>query len=461
VTGRATAAVGIVGMGYMGLATGLGFAAHGLAVYGFDSKPEVQIAVARGSAPYHEAGLGKLLRSQVRSHRFRVLDSAEELVDRAQGIFLCVPTPSSPTGRIDLGPLTETAKTIGRALRSVSGYRLIVVKSTVVPGTTEEVVAPLVRRLSGRSSRELGVAANPEFLAEGSMVKDAVHPDRIVIGTSDRWSHAWLNRVYRPFGAPIFNLTPSGAELVKYSANGFLALKVSYANEISRLADRLGISVDAVMAAVGSDPRIGGRFFRAGPGFGGSCFEKDLRAFVKRSKELGLTFRSGEAALQINEDQLDYVIDRIRSSVGTLKGKRLAILGLAFKAGTDDVRGSRALVIAHRLASAGATVTGHDPVALENFRRVWNDLYSSIDGPMELPRTIEGALRGVDAAILQADWPEYRRWRRSWSRRMRRPLLVDLRRTIEPETARRSGLTVVGIGSGRTVGSGAGQRSEA
>ena len=440
--------IGIVGLGYMGLATGLGFAAHGLRVTGYDVKPGIRDAVRRSESPYREPGLDGLLRAQRKAGRFRVADTAEELVGDSDVIFLCVPTPSRPSGRIDLGPLRQSVLDVGRAIRRVTVYRLVVVKSTVVPGTTESMVAPLLWMRARRTSDLLGVATNPEFLAEGSMVRDAVSPERIVIGTMDAKSLAILRRAYRPFGAPLLALSPSGAELAKYSANTFLALKVSFANEIARICDRLGANVDEVMEAVGRDGRIGPKFLSAGPGFGGSCFAKDLKALAVRSRDLGCRLRSVEAALRINDEQLTYIRDLIRSSVGPLSGKQIALLGLSFKAGTDDVRETRALPIAQGLVAGGAMVRGHDPVALENFRSLWEATPASSQGRLELCASAGEALAGADAAILQADWPEYVRWPPAWTNRMRRPILIDLRRAVDPVRARRTGLTVVGIGAG-------------
>jgi len=440
--------VGIVGLGYMGLASGLGFAAHGFTVLGYDVKPEIRESVRRGKAPYREPGLPELLRRQWRLGRFRVVDTLNELVEGAACIFLCVPTPSGRGGRIDLRPMRRSVTEVGRALRSVRGYRVVVVKSTVVPGTTEGTVAPALYRASGRRARELGVASNPEFLAEGSMVEDAVRPERVVIGAIDAKAVIWLKRLYRPFGAPVYHLTPAGAELVKYSSNAFLALKVSFANEVSRWSDRLGANVDEVMAAVGRDPRIGSRFLRAGPGFGGSCFDKDLRALACRGRELGVRIRSAEAALGINDDQLAYVLRFIRSAVGSLDGRRVALLGLSFKAGTDDVRESRALPIAAFLVAQGAIVRGHDPVARASFGAAWRRTPHSRRGRVELCRTVGEALRGADAAVLQADWPEYSAWKRTWTKRMARPLLIDLRRAVRPAVAKRAGLDVAGVGAG-------------
>jgi len=443
--------VGIVGLGYMGLGTGLAFAARGLPVIGYDAKPEIRSAVARGVTPYHEKGLAALLRTQVRSGRFRVVDRLDDLVAGAEGIFLCVPTPPRPSGRIDLRPLRRATAEVARAIGAVTRYRLVVVKSTVVPGTTEAVVLPDVLRHSGRTPRTVSVASNPEFLAEGTMVHDALYPDRVVIGTLDHRAQEWLERAYRPFRAPVVSLTPSGAELVKYSANAFLALKVSFANEVARLADRLGVHVDRVMDAVGRDPRIGPRFLRAGPGFGGSCFEKDVSAFVARARELGVPLRTGAAALRANEEQMAYTLDFVRTVVGTLAGKRVALLGLAFKAGTDDVRESRAIPIAERLVAEGAEVRAHDPVAVEPFRRIWMAPGPRARGRLKLCSSLEETLTGADVAILQADWPDYLRWTRARSRRMRRPLLLDLRRALDPQAAERVGLTVIGLGAGGPV----------
>ena len=445
--------VGVVGLGYMGLATALAFGARGIRVVGYDVQPSVRSAVARGRSPYREAGLSRLLRSQVRSGRLRVVDRPEALVQAVEGIFICVPTPGRRGGRIDLRPLERSLREVGQALGSVDDYRVVVVKSTVVPGTTDAVVRPALERYSQRASGSLGLAANPEFLAEGSMVHDALFPDRIVIGTHDDRALAWLRRVYRPFRAPIVVLSPSGAELTKYASNAFLALKVSFANEMARLADRLGVSVDLVMDAVGRDPRIGREFLRAGPGFGGSCFGKDVSALVARAKELGLEFRTGAAALRTNEEQLEYALDLVRRTAGPLAGKRVALLGLAFKAGTDDVRDSRALPIAERLLDEGATVRGHDPVALESFRRAWQQSAYAHRPGLELQSTVEQALRDVDVAILQADWPAYHRWKRDWSRRMRNPLIIDLRRSLDRASARRAGATVIGLGAGDSTAS--------
>jgi UDPglucose 6-dehydrogenase len=440
--------VGILGVGYMGLATGLAFAHRGSRVFAYDVDARVRAELRAGRSPYHEKGLGQLVRSESRRGRFVVVDRIEELVEHAEGIFICLPTPSKPGGGIDVGPLRTGVVSLGRALRQVDDYRVVVVKSTVVPGTTQGLVDPLIRRYSRKTRRGLGVAFSPEFLAEGSMVQDAVYPQRVVIGSSDPRATRWLSAVYRPFDTRQFILSPSAAELVKYASNAFLAIKVSFANEIGRLTERLDTNVDDVMEAVGGDPRIGKHFLLAGPGFGGSCFRKDLRAIVARAKELGVRFRSAENALTVNAEQATHVLDLVRGAAPPLRHKTVAVLGLAFKAGTDDVRESRAFPIVEGLLREGARVRVHDPVALANFRRDWTLHGEKASGKIAFCPSVGGALRGADLAVLQTDWPQYRRWPSRWTARMRSPILIDLRRAIPLSVRTRAGLNVVALGVG-------------
>jgi UDPglucose 6-dehydrogenase len=286
-------------------------------------------------------------------------------------------------------------------------------------------------------------------LAEGSMVRDALHPDRIVIGVSDDWSRQLLRRLYAPFHAPVLTLTPSGAELVKYSSNAFLAMKVTFANEISRMAEQVGVNIDDAMEAVGHDRRIGGRFLRAGPGFGGSCFDKDLRALVAFAGEQGLPFRLGRATLQANNDRLEHVRDLVSSVAPHLRGTKVAVLGLAFKPGTDDVRESRAFPLIEMLLSAGATVHAHDPVAIPRFRREWGRTHPQGTGPrLRFSDNMVSTVSRADLAILHTDWPDYQRWSSKWTRAMRRPLLIDLRRGLVHRGSSDGELRVVSLGDG-------------
>lgn len=432
----------------MGIATGLAFAHRGRPTYAYDLDPGIRSALRAGRSPYREDGLEGLLRIETREGRFVVVDELSELARAAECVFLCLPTPVGPRGRIRLSPLRSGVRQLGRALKEIRDYRLVVVKSTVVPGTTETVVEPLLRQISGKDPDSLGVAANPEFLAEGRMVRDALYPARIVVGTRDPRSLERLTAVYRGFRAPVLELSPSGAELVKYASNTFLALKVSFANEISRWTEVLGGNVDDVARALGADPRIGPDFLRAGPGFGGSCFEKDLRAFVGRAQELGVRVRSAETALAINRDQTEHVSDLVAGAVGGLRGKTVAVLGLSFKAGTDDVRESRAFPVVERLLRAGARVRAHDPVAMTNFRREWDRRFGRSFRRLTFCPSVRATVAGADLAVLQADWPEYVTALEDWSKTMRAPLVVDLRRALPSDAIGRSELKVVALGIG-------------
>jgi UDPglucose 6-dehydrogenase len=446
---RSVPVIGIDGLGYMGLGTALGFVAKGYRVAGYDLKKELRDSIRAGRTPFHEVGFPELLKKATRSGRLRVVSTVDELAQGADGIFLCLPTPSSKSGRIDLRAVRSGATSLGQALRSVPSYRVVVIKSTVVPGTTTEVIEPLLRKASGKKPSKLGVAVNPEFLSEGSALRNATSPERIVLGTSDRKAGRWLREVYAPFASPIFELRASEAELVKYASNAFLAMKVSFANETSRMTEILGGNIDDVMLAVGKDSRIGQKFLKAGPGFGGSCFEKDVRALVARARELGVGFRCGEAALAVNQEQAEHVMSIVRSAAGPLKGKTVAVLGLAFKPGTDDIRESRAFPLVSGLVRDGAQVRVHDPVALANFRREWERRPKTASGSVAFSRSISDVLADADLAVIHADWPEYVHWRKEWTMRMRAPVLVDLRRSVSHLTAEATGLLLraVGVGS--------------
>jgi UDPglucose 6-dehydrogenase len=438
--------VGIAGLGYMGLATGLGFAERGVPVVGYELRPDVRAALARGTTPIHEPGLRPLLRRALRGRRFRVVDSWDALVRSADVIFLCLPTPRSPDGHIDLRPMRRGLSELGEALRQVTGKRLIVVKSTVVPGTTTEVVRPELERIARRRPPRLTVASNPEFLAEGSMVRDVLEPERIVLGVDRPADEHTLRAIYRRFPAPVIALTPTGAELVKYASNAFLALKVTFVNEVARIAEAVGTDVDPVAAAVGLDSRIGPKFLQAGPGFGGSCFEKDVRALVARAGDVGVRPRTLASLIPSNEDQTVHAFEVVRAATGPLRGRRVALLGLAFKAGTDDVRESRAFPLLRSLRAHGAVVRVHDPVALEGFRRLWKEEGGS-SRRVRYTAKVADALRGADVAVIQTAWPEYLRFPPKWTRLMRRPLVVDLRRALAPSIRRRRDLTWVGLGT--------------
>jgi UDPglucose 6-dehydrogenase len=435
----------------MGLASAAAFARRGVHVTGYDVVPERRETVRAGHSPFHEEGLDELVRSETDSGRLRVVDSIGEVVANSEVIFLCLPTPPRPNGRIDLGPIQKGARDLGAAIANVDGFRLVVVKSTVVPGTAERVLAPILRKSAGKGPSELGVASNPEFLAEGTMVADALRPDRIVVGVEDERSGTLLRALYAVFDSPLVVVTPAGAEMTKYAANSFLAMKISFANEVSRYSERVGVDVDDVVRGFGSDPRIGERFLRAGPGFGGSCFSKDVRAFVRAAQDQGVRLRLAEQVVRANDEQTLHAASLVRDELPSGSGSSVALLGLAFKEGTDDLRESRALPIAQELARRGVRVRAHDPAALAGFRRWLAAESPAVRSRVTAVDTVEEALKGADVAVLQVPWPEYLVWPSAWTRRMRHPVLVDLRRAFPQGRAASEKLRLVRLGDGRTI----------
>lgn len=447
--GRIGPVVGVLGLGYMGLASAAAFAQHGAMVIGYDVVPERRAIVRAGSSPFHEEGLGELVRSTTDAGRLTVVETVREVATVADVIFLCLPTPPLPDGRIDLRAIQAGAKTLGAEIGKVDDFRLVVVKSTVVPGTTEGVIGPALRTAAGKGSDQLAVASNPEFLAEGTMVRDALRPDRIVVGVEDARSAELLQQVYAAFDSPVIVMTPAGAEMTKYAANAFLAMKISFANEVSRYCEAVGVNVDDVARGIGSDPRIGAKFLHAGPGFGGSCFSKDVSALVRSASDRGIRLPLSERVVPANDEQTSHAVELAVRQLPNPSESTVAVLGLSFKEGTDDLRESRALPIVRGLAARGVQVRAHDPAAMAGFR-AWlaaepeavRSRVSAWDSPAE-------AIANADVAVLQVPWPEYLDWPNDWTGRMRRPVLVDLRRAFPPARAAEVKLQLVRLGDGR------------
>ncbi len=436
--------VGVVGLGYVGLTTAAAFAARGRTVVGYDSDPARRAVVRAGRAPVQEPGLSALLRRAVRAGRLAVADDPIDLARRSDLVFVCVPTPSRSDGSIDLSYVRAACRTVGGSLRKVRGWRAVVLKSTVVPGTTDGVAGPILARASRRTlGRTLGAASNPEFLAEGTAVRDALAPSRIVLGVSDARTEAALRAAYRGFRASTVVLSPTAAELVKYGSNAMLATRVSFANELAGLAERLRVDVYPVMRAIGLDPRIGPRFLDAGPGFGGSCFTKDLRALLAQASSLRVALPVSSGALSVNASQAIHVVDLAERAAGSLRGVKVALLGLSFKPGTGDVRESRAFPMLRELLRRGARVRLHDPEAGPSFVAL---LGPRPGGRVRLVPDLASAIRGADLALIQCDWDSYRRAPVSLWGRLARKLVVDARRTLDPAALARSGVRYVAVG---------------
>jgi len=404
--------VSIVGTGYVGLVSGVCLAHVGHDVTCVDLDEDKVAAINGGTSPIHEEGLDELLHGVV-GDRFRVTTDLADAVAATEVTILAVGTPFGED-RIDLGQIVAAAEQIGRALADLDRYHVVVVKSTVVPGTTEDVVGPALERASGRRiGTDIGLAMNPEFLREGVAVEDFLEPDRIVLGGVDERTLDVLSGLYAVFDdTPILRVDPRTAEMVKYTSNALLATLISFSNEIGNLCAELGTDVTEVLDGVHLDRRLspvvdGHRvspgilvYLGAGCGFGGSCFPKDVKALVAHGETAGVAMPILRSVLDVNEAQPDVLVARLRRHLDPA-GARIAVLGAAFKPGTDDVRESPALKVVPALRDAGAEVVVHDPIALDSFRAAIGS-----DG-IDYTDDLAAAVADVDAAVLITSWPQY------------------------------------------------------
>lgn len=389
--------ISIIGCGYVGAVTGACFAALGHDIIFVDLDPGKIAAINAGQAPIYEPGLDELL--QKNASRITATDDLADAVRRTEVTFICVGTPSRQDGSIDLTHVRSAAAGVGRVLRERSGGHTVVVKSTVLPGTTEGVVLPILEAESGkRAFVDFGLASNPEFLREGSTLSDFFAPDRIVIGVSDDRSRRLLEELYSSIDCPKMITAIPVAEMIKYVSNAFLATKISFANEIGNICKQMGIDTAEVFRGVGMDHRINPAFFQSGIGFGGSCLPKDVRALIARAEEVGVESKILKDVIEVNEEQPLKLLELLTTHVPDLDRKTIGLLGLAFKPNTDDVRESRAIPIVETLLRKGATVLAYDPMAMDNFRK----LYPQIN---YVP-TAADAL-AADAVLITTEWKEF------------------------------------------------------
>ena len=365
--------ISIIGIGYVGLVTGVCFAELGNDVICVDVDEKKIEMINRGVSPIYEEGLEQLLVEN--KGRIEGTRDYEYAIRNTDVTFICVGTPSRDDGGIDLKFVKEAAEEIGKQLRSKDRWHLVVVKSTVLPGTTGGVVLPLLERHSGKKAGvDFGVAMNPEFLREGVAVRDFLEPDRIVIGYYDDKSREVLRRLYSGFSCSIVETSLSAAEMIKYASNAFLATKISFINEIGNICKKLGIDAYEVADGMGLDKRIGRAFLDSGIGWGGSCFPKDTKALLKWAEELGGELKIIKSAVDVNKTQPLVVIDLLKKHVNNLKDVKVGVLGLAFKPDTDDVRESRSIPIARELLKEGVEILAYDPKAMENFKKIFPDI---------------------------------------------------------------------------------------
>lgn len=429
--------ISIIGTGYVGLVTGACFAEVGHHVICADSDPAKVELLRSGGIPIFEPGLEHLVRSNVAAGRLHFTHSTAEAVAGAEVVFIAVPTPPQPDGSVDLSFIESVAREIAGSLTS---YRVIVDKSTV-PVKTAEKVCETIRRYA-RARVDFDVVSNPEFLREGFAVEDLMKPDRIVIGTSGPRPVAVMKEIYAPFKAPVIVTDTSSAELIKHAANSFLALKISYINAVAAICEAAGANVLEVANGIGMDERIGRRFLNAGIGFGGSCFPKDLSAFIKISSQLGYDFQLLKEVQRINADQMDRFLGKITDALWVLKDKRIGVLGLAFKQNTDDVRQSPAIELCQRLLKEGALLRVHDPKAMDKARAVLPP------GPaVEYVAAAQDVPEGCDALVIATEWPEFATL--DWAcvrHAMVAPLIFDGRNLLDLAQMESLGFIYKGVG---------------
>jgi UDPglucose 6-dehydrogenase len=417
--------IGVVGAGWVGLVTAACFAELGHRVVVREIVPEKVESLRRGEVPIHEPGLPELIARN--GERLTFTTEVAELLDGPRLLFVCVQTPPTYSGDADLSAVERAVEEIGEP-----NGRALVMKSTVPVGTGRTI---------RREAPDLAYVSCPEFLREGTALKDFMEPDRVLIGADagDEWAADAVAEVYEPLGAPIVSTDISSAEMVKLASNAFLATKISFINEIANVCEELGADVTDVARGMGLDDRIGPRFLQAGIGYGGSCFTKDVSALKMLAANSGYAFQLLNSVIEVNELQKRRVMTKLSKHLDSLIGKRVALLGLAFKPDTDDMRGASSLVLAARLEGESASVVAYDPVA--------QPAAAPLLPTVEMTSSAMSALEGADAAVLVTEWPEFAEL--DWgevAKGMRTPLLVDGRNFLDPEVVRAAGLTYEAIG---------------
>jgi UDPglucose 6-dehydrogenase len=429
--------ISVIGAGYVGLCTAVGFASKGYTVIASDVDEQKIAKINQGVPPFHEPGLQeKLLESIEKGNLTGVTGNTDRVIQQTDLTFVAVGTPSKPDGSIDLQYIESVADHIGKALRSKDAYHVTVIKSTVVPGTSQDVVKPILEKESGKSCCvDFGLCMNPEFLRQGSAFQDTVNADRVVIGAFDKRSGDILEDLYKDFYRlrlpPIIRTTLSTAELIKYASNSMLAAKISFINTVANVCERIpGADVKVVAAAMGLDKRIGPLFLDAGLGYGGSCFPKDVKALIACSKELGYNPELLESVEAVNHLQPLKAVQLCRELLGVLEGKRIAVLGLAFKPNTDDMREARVIPIINQLLREGADVVVYDPVAVPVAKTIFKD-------SVQYASSAVACLNNADCCILVTEWDEFKKLTpEDYVSNMEQPVLVDGRRIYDPEIFR-------------------------
>lgn len=424
----------IIGTGYVGLVTGTCFAEVGHQVICVDSDAGKVELLKRGGIPIYEPGLEELVKKNVSAGRLSFTNSTAEGVEKSDIIFIAVPTPPQPDGSVDMSFIEKVAREIAAAMTS---YKIVVDKSTV-PVKTGDKVAETIKRYC-KAKVEFDVVSNPEFLREGFAVEDLMKPDRVVVGVRSQRPVPAMKEVYTPFKAPIIITDINSAELIKHASNSFLALKISYINAVSVICEATGANVQQVANGMGLDERIGRRFLNASLGFGGSCFPKDLSAFIKISEQVGYDFALLKEVQRINADQMGRFVKKITETLWVLKDKTIGVLGLAFKQNTDDVRSSPAIDLCHRLIKEGASLRVYDPKGMDKAKALLPDVTYVAD--------MNDVADDCDALVVATEWDEFKQLDLERARKaLSAPIMFDGRNLFDPAEMEKLGWIYKSIG---------------
>jgi UDPglucose 6-dehydrogenase len=423
--------ISVIGTGYVGTVSAACFAELGHSVICVDIDSSKIDQINAGIPPIYEEGLSELLKKHA-GNGIRATSDYDLAVTSSDVSFICVGTPSDSDGNIDLGIVKAASASLGDALKNKKDYHVVVVKSTVVPETTEKVVLPIIEEHSGKRAGEFGIAMNPEFLREGKAIYDFMNPDKIVVGSLDENSGGIVASLYSGLDCAVTRTNPRTAEMIKYVNNSLLATKISFSNEIGNICKKLGIDTYEVMSAVGKDFRIGPHFLNAGAGFGGSCFPKDVKALIGKAREIGYEPELLNSVIAVNEKQPSLMVTLLKNKLGNLKGKKIAVLGLAFKNDTDDIRESRSIPVIKELLDNNAKICAYDPMANENMARIFKNI--------EYHDSAAGALRGAEACLIMTEWDEFKTLGKEFTV-MKNKLVIDGRHML----ASRDNIEYVGL----------------
>lgn len=426
--------ISIIGSGYVGLVTGACFAELGNQVICADNNAKKIIGLKKGIVPIYEPGLEELIANNLKNKRLKFTSSIRAAVKASEVVFIAVGTPALENGEADLTGIENVARSIAQ---NMDGYRLIVEKSTVpveTCGRLKKTISTYVKK-----GYKFDVVSNPEFLREGSAINDFTHPDRIVLGAESAKARQIMTNLYQPLNRPILITNIKSAELIKHASNAFLATKISFINAVSRICDLVGADVKEVAQGMGLDNRIGRYFLHAGIGYGGSCFPKDLEAFITIAEKLGYDFRILKAVKNTNEEQKEFVLQKIKDALWIIEGKTIAVLGLAFKPNTDDLRNAPGVDLINALTRGGAKIKAYDPKAMEKAKKF-------LKGVIFCKDSYEAA-KAADCLIVATEWNEFKELDFvKLKKTLRRPLIIDGRNIYDPKLLKELGFTYIGIG---------------